>query len=345
MAISSLQPIKRKNMKRNQSLELSVSIAKFRNSIWSFGIPTWLVGITDRSIAAFADGHLSFIEILQLFTTSFFFISWLFLKPEKSFSSCNVDVLQSYCSDSEQYLNEASMYIPAAQSRMVNLQKQHLISQEYILPFPYLCQIYHLLNLKHLEKIHNFSLNNLKVIEVSHFMPTAIGGMVKFKTILDSPINALRIWRQPIVEVELMLHTPYTVELSIPVYNDKKIIVIFNALPLNKAEHKFLIDIYSDLQWPRLLLQILLHIASCLTLFEDLPYLHKLAERNIYRVANLSRVSDQKTMWLFRRFVDLYGSSLEPYQSIRPKIAQAVTRDCYAESYSPLLDVVSVPVE
>ena len=111
--------------------------------------------------------------------------------------------------------------------------------------------------------------------------------------------------------------SPYTVELRIPVYNNKHIIVIFNALPLSNTEHKFFIDIYSNLEWPKPLLQILLHFASCLTLFEDLPYLRKLAERDIDSLVNLRRVSNHQTMWLFKRFVDLYGSSVEPSQPIR----------------------------
>ncbi|WP_201027275.1 hypothetical protein, partial [Salmonella enterica] len=134
-----------------------------------------------------------------------------------------------------------------------------MIGQEYTLPFPYICQIYHLLNLKHLETIHKFSLNNLKVINVSHYQATNSGGIIKFQTVLDSPINPLRMWRQPIVEVDLILHNPYTVELSIPVYNEKRITVIFNALPLTETEHQFFINIYSDLKWPRPLLQIILH--------------------------------------------------------------------------------------
>ena len=115
-----------------------------------------------------------------------------------------------------------------------------MISQEYILPFPYLCQIYHLLNLKHLETVHNFSLNNLKIFQISHFQPTSTGGIIKFQTILDSPANPLRIWRQPIVEVDLILHTPYTVELSIPVYNNKRIIVLFILI--------YKIDVYRNPQ-------------------------------------------------------------------------------------------------
>jgi hypothetical protein len=98
--------------------------------------------------------------------------------------------------------------------------------------------------------------------------------------------------------------------LNIPVYNDKKIIVMFNVVPMGDIEHKFLVDIYSDLGWFKPLLQILLHSASCLTLFEDLPYLRALAKRNIQRLINLSKISNHETMRLFRRFVDLYGSSI-----------------------------------
>lgn len=293
----------------NSSLEISLSVAKLRNSIWVLGIPSWLFGITDRSLAAFADGYLSAIEIIHLFTAFFFFVSWLSLRPEKSLNSGGLRALQSYEQDVIHGQNET--YVCTVQARMFELQEQHLIRQEYTLPFPYLCQIYHLLNLKHLETIHGFSLNNLRVIKVSDRQPTDVGGTIKFQTILASPFNALRIWRQPIVEVDLTLHTPYTVELSIPVYGDKRIIVIFNAIPISSNEHKLFIDIYSNLEWPRLFMQILLHFASCLTLFEDLPYLRKLAQRNIYRLAKLSRVSNHETMWLFQRFVDFYGPSLE----------------------------------
>jgi hypothetical protein len=192
-----------------------------------------------------------------------------------------------------------------------------MISQEYILPFPYLCQIYHLLNLKHLETVHSFSLNNLRVVNISYFQPTAIGGIIKFETLLDSPVNPLRIWRQPTVEVDLILHTPYTVELSIPVYNHKRIFVIFSALPLNQTEHQFFIDIYSDLDWPKPLLQVILHFASCLTIFEDLPYLRALADRNIERLFNLNLASNHESMLLFKRFVELYGTGEE-----KPKLIE-----------------------
>ncbi|HBB35056.1 MAG TPA: hypothetical protein DDZ80_25690 [Cyanobacteria bacterium UBA8803] len=297
-------------MNNKHSPEFSVIISKITNGIWIFGIPSWILGITSKVVSSFADSYLSALEISHLVTASLFFVTWLCLKPEETLSSTTVGTIQTYRADANNCHHD--VYISTAEARMLELQQQHMISQEYILPFPYLCQIYHLLNLKHLESIHNFSLNNLRVIKVSHFEPTAIGGMVKFQTVLDSPLNALRIWRQPIVEVGLILHTPYTVELVIPVYNGKKVVVIFNVLPLSHKEHKLFIDIYSDLEWPKPLLQIILHIASCLTLFEDLPYLSKLAERNIHRLVHLSRISNHETMLLFQRFVDLYGSILEP---------------------------------
>lgn len=271
-------------------LELYQFINKLKTGIWFIGIPSWLFGITDRSVSAFADSYISAQEILQLLTTCFFFISWIYLKPEAN----SDDSIGLSC------INQTGRF---------ELKKRHMISQEYILPFPYLCQIYHLLNLKHLETIHKFSLNNLRVLSVSEFHPTKFGGVIKFNTLLDSPINALRIWRQPIVEVDLTLHTPYTIELSIPVYDNKRITVIFYAFPLNEREHHLFIEIYSDLDWPKPLLQVLLHFASCLTLFEDLPYLRDLAEVNIERLFKLSKFSKQANMQLFKRFVELYGSS------------------------------------
>lgn len=66
---------------KQQELEKSVFLGKLRNAIWLLGISSWLFGITDRSIASFSDGYLSAWDIIQLATASFFFVSWLFLKP------------------------------------------------------------------------------------------------------------------------------------------------------------------------------------------------------------------------------------------------------------------------
>ncbi len=296
-------------------VEASLLITKIKNGIWSVGIPSWVVGIADRGVASFADGYISAAEIFQLLTATFLFISWLYLKPEEEWNTSNLGEIENSWNDTYPQQNE--VFLITIKNRMLELQSQHKISQEYILPFPYICQIYHLLNLKHLENVHNFSLNNLKVIDVNYIRATDIGGMVKFQTVLDSPVNALRIWRQPIVEAGLILHTPYTVELKIPVYNGKNITVIFNALPLNPQEHKFFIDIYTDLEWSKPVLQILFHFAACLTLFEDLPYLRQLATINTERLFNSSKNSERKTMWLFRRFVELYGSKIEHTKALK----------------------------
>jgi hypothetical protein len=296
-------------IQRQSSVDIPMSIAQIKNGIWMIGIPSWLFGITDRGIAAFAHGAPSPGEVLQLIMASFFFLTWLYLKPNQQEEDGGTRALQA----ASQLNHSFDSFAHRTQARMQEMRENHVISQGYILPFPYVCQIYHLLNLKHLESIHNFSLGNLRVIQVSDVEPTAIGGKVKFQTTLDSPMNALRIWRQPIVEVDLTLLTPYTVELSIPAYNDKRITVLFNVVPIDENRHKFLIDIYSDLKWPRPILQAILHFSACLTLFEDLPYLQKLAERNLNRLLNPSnRTSERDTMWLYKRFVELYGSDMKP---------------------------------
>ena len=290
------------NKKSNKAQEMAFIIGRLRSGIWLFGIPSWLFGIGDRSFAAFADGYISVIEVFQLFTASLFFASWLFLRPENSSENQDLLALQrSLCNN----LGLKS-----------DLRQRYMISQEYILPFPYICQIYHLLNLKHLESIHHFSLNNLKVVNISDFQVTDNGGVIKFQTMLDSPFNPLRIWRQPTVEVDLILHNPYTVELSIPVYNQRRITVMFHAVPLNENEHYFFIDIYSDLEWFKPFLQLLLHFASCLTLFEDLPYLRSLAQKNRDSLLKLGRVSNCQSMSLYRRFLELYGASTSSYPAL-----------------------------
>lgn len=97
-------------------------------------------------------------------------------------------------------------------ARMLQIKQHHTICQEYLLPIPYHCQIYHLLNLKHLELVHGFSLNGLKIGNAIDFEATKTGGTIKFQTMLVSSFNFLRIWRQPVVEVELTLHNAYTID-------------------------------------------------------------------------------------------------------------------------------------
>jgi hypothetical protein len=196
---------------RRQERDSDLFIDIFRIIVWVLGIPCWILGIGDRTLATLADGNISLPKLFQLLFASFLFISWLYLKPELS--------LEDSLSPSTNYqLALPSEQIELYKNIVTELQDRHKIRQTHILPFPCLSQMYHLLNLKHLESIHGFSLNNLKVVEVSNFQPTTSGGILKFQTILDSPFNILRIWRQPVVEVDLTLHTPYTVELNIPVY-------------------------------------------------------------------------------------------------------------------------------
>jgi len=68
---------------KQQALEQSVFLGKLRNAIWLLGVSSWLFGITDRSIASLSDGYLSALDLVQLCTASFFFVSWLFLKPTR----------------------------------------------------------------------------------------------------------------------------------------------------------------------------------------------------------------------------------------------------------------------
>ena len=68
-------------MNEQQNSKDTTFLPVLQKGIWLFGITAWIFGLTDRSIALFADGYLSAIDIVQLFTASFFFISWLFLNP------------------------------------------------------------------------------------------------------------------------------------------------------------------------------------------------------------------------------------------------------------------------
>jgi hypothetical protein len=231
-------------------------------------------------------------------------------KPRiKSLQTKSISTIKYYKLDAIAPPDEA--YLCHTERRMLQLNKHHIISQSYVLPIPSLCQIYHLLNLKHLESVHNFSLKGLKIGEIGQLEKTATGGSLKFETTLNPTLNILKIWRQPTVEVELILHTPYTIELNIPVYNDRHMTIVFNILPLGDNLHKLFIDIYSAIVFPKPILQILLHCASYLTLFEDMSYLRELADRNLYHRVSKMVVSDREPMQLFKRFVDLYGCSLD----------------------------------
>jgi len=283
------------------------NVINVRGVIWFVGMLFCLLGVVDKFNSILSDDFVSIAELASMLPLFSISICWLCLRPS---GLINLDELRFSQETQTDPRKRRDDYLLAAQSRMTELSENHIISQRYVLPFPYLCQIYHLLNLKHLETVHGFSLNNIKVVGVSSHEVTGMGGVVRFETALQSPLNALRIWRQPITEVELKLHTPYTIELSIPAYGNKRITVLFNAIPINETEHEFLVDIYSNLSWPKFFLRMLLHFAACLTIFEDLPYLQKLAQRDLSYFTKSVKESECKTMWLFSRYVDLYGAKL-----------------------------------
>ncbi len=66
---------------QQSSSEATMFLDSLKNGIWLLGVSSWLFGITDRSIASLSDGYLSALDVVQLLTASFFFVSWLFLKP------------------------------------------------------------------------------------------------------------------------------------------------------------------------------------------------------------------------------------------------------------------------
>ncbi len=82
-------------------------------------------------------------------------------------------------------------------------------------------------------------------------------------------------------------------------------------LPLADNIHKLFIDIYSNVIFPKPMLQVILYCTSCLTLFEDLPYFNELANGNSHRWVRATKASNRDPMQLFKRFVELYGSKLE----------------------------------
>jgi hypothetical protein len=74
-------------MKLKQTQDFVTFFSSLKQGIWLLGVSSWLFGITDRSIASFSDGYLSASDVTQLLTASFFFVSWLFLKPGKAIVS------------------------------------------------------------------------------------------------------------------------------------------------------------------------------------------------------------------------------------------------------------------
>ncbi|WP_088890161.1 hypothetical protein [Leptolyngbya ohadii] len=68
-------------MHTENPLDLMPFLASLRSGLWLVGLSSWIFGILDRSLASFSDGYLSAIDIAQIATASFFFVSWMLLKP------------------------------------------------------------------------------------------------------------------------------------------------------------------------------------------------------------------------------------------------------------------------
>ncbi len=68
-------------MHTENPLDLMPFLANLRSGLWLLGLSSWIFGILDRSFASFADGYISAIDIAQIATASFFFVSWMLLKP------------------------------------------------------------------------------------------------------------------------------------------------------------------------------------------------------------------------------------------------------------------------
>ena len=70
-------------MDERQSAEYYRFLRTLQRGIWILGVLAWSFGICDRTTAALSDGYLSAIDMVQLFTASFFFVCWLILKPAR----------------------------------------------------------------------------------------------------------------------------------------------------------------------------------------------------------------------------------------------------------------------
>lgn len=123
------------------SPKASLIVTKLRGGIWNFGIFSWTFAISDWSFVFFADSNLSTSNLAQLFLISLLFIAWIYLKPEnletESLIAENISTLKYYKLSSSTPQHKA--YRRKTEARMLQLEKYHLITQEYFLAIPYLC--------------------------------------------------------------------------------------------------------------------------------------------------------------------------------------------------------------
>lgn len=276
----------------------------FMYAAWLIGIPVFIYGVVERGVAAYQEHFTEVTLLSQCMIALVALFIWFIIGTATKTSGKSAD-------------QPRSPHPPSPLVPHPPLPLACVAEQRYRLPFSHRCQIFHLLNLKHLEDIHRVSLGNLKVTEVSQFTETQTGGRLRFKTVLDSPTNILRLWRDPSVEVELILHTPYQIELKVPAYNHKHIHVLFNVLPLAQDEHLLSIQIFSDLGWPSTVMRAILIVAASLTLLEDIPYLSQIATSQVGRSPRPAKgLLRSPMMQLFNRYLHLYERQWEDHLAL-----------------------------
>lgn len=65
----------------NQTSKVSPFLLHLKKGLWFLCLPAWMFGSIERSINTFMDGIASALEITQVFTTFFFLVCWVFLRP------------------------------------------------------------------------------------------------------------------------------------------------------------------------------------------------------------------------------------------------------------------------
>lgn len=308
------------NKKSSKAVEIAFIFSRIRSGIWLFGIPSWVFGISDRSYAAFADGYLSAMEVIQLFTASLLFASWLFLNPENLVDNHDVIELEADYGITHALNSESN------QKYMIN--KEHFLSKDYILPGSYWTNMFHTLNPLHLNHVHKITQNGIKVTEVTQYRETEMGGILTFASVMDQIpglitdiqkiikyipiINLLNKYidmlRRPAFTSQLILHSPYTTELYIPA--DKYYTsIVFYVHPIEQNKCQLFIDFYSNLPIPKICKYILFQIITPIVVWEDKVYLLKLSQKDPEFFTKIRRkVPDNHFLRLSQRFIELYGS-------------------------------------
>jgi hypothetical protein len=192
--------------------------------------------------------------------------------------------------------------ITAFRAHIEALEPYHILSKEWTLPFSHWVQLYHLMNISHLEHVHEDTLNNLAIGDVVDTIETQNGGIITFITNIKPSLISLFRKPQNIVSLELL--SPFTISLTIPQSPDIQTTVLFNTLPIREDKHVLFVDIYSNLEIPKSILKPAMQLATSLTVMEDIPYYENLAKQDIRNV--IRRTKDNPEMYLYKRYSQLY---------------------------------------